>query len=73
MRMVPNLVRTIVQRDDSGMVTRWLVTDGEGRREPRGVLSPEEQELPVGSIINHAELVDRLLRGWTPEEYLRKS
>jgi len=66
LREVPEIVRYIVNVDENGLVGSWLVTDGAGLRIPRTQLSEEERQLPIGSIWNHALLVERIETNWRP-------
>ena len=68
-RLLPNLVRTIVNRDSSGRVRSWLITDGGSTREARDTLSPSEEALPVGVVVNTAQLKQQVETGWTPRSY----
>jgi hypothetical protein len=68
MRALPVRWRNIINSNADGTVRSWLVCDGVGY-EPRDHLSIEEHTLPIGEIINHELLLQRLREGWTPSRY----
>ena len=68
MRPVPALVRTAVNKDESGRVVSWLITDGKARTPRKDAeLSAAERSLPIGAIWNHKLLCERLEQQWKPE------
>lgn len=68
MRPIPEAVRTAVNKDKSGRVTSWLITDGSARTPRRDAdMSKDERLLPIGSIWNHELLCRRIEQGWSPE------
>ena len=71
-RLLPSKVRTIANREASGRVARWIITDARDYQEPRDTLSAEERALPVGVIVNTAKLRERLAQGWEPGDYDRE-
>jgi hypothetical protein len=68
MRVVPARWRNIINRNADGTVRSWLICDSVGH-EPRDHLTVEERSLPIGQIINHELLLQRLREGWTPSKY----
>jgi len=72
MHPVPTIVRTIVNRDASGKVLSWLITDGAALRQPRqsSELTAEERQLPIGSIWNHKLLCERIAERWKPDQLI---
>jgi hypothetical protein len=72
MHPVPVLVRTVVNKDASGKVLSWLITDGAALREPRrsSELTAAERQLPIGSIWNYKFLCERIAEQWNPERLI---
>ena len=68
MRVIPPRWCNIIDQNDDGTVRVWNVCDGNTRL-VRHTLSDDERQLPVGEIINHPILLERLRAGWTPERY----
>ena len=68
MRVLPVRWRNIINTNSDGTVRSWLVCDGVSR-EPKDHLSIEERTLPIGEIINHELLLQRLREGWIPSRY----
>jgi hypothetical protein len=68
MRLIPTQWRNIINEGTDGIVRTWNICD-ERTRVVREVLTPEERALPIGEIVNHALLCDRLRKGWTPVRY----
>lgn len=68
MRVIPTRWCNVIDEKDDGTVRIWNVCDGTSRL-VRHSLSAEERQLPVGVIVNHAALLERLRAGWTPARY----
>ena len=70
MRMIPAQYCNIMSENADGTVRIWNVCDGT-TRVVREELTADEALLPIGEIVNHAMLVERLEEGWTPARYRR--
>ena len=57
--------RGAVTRD--GHVLNWIL-EGDGRANVRELLTSQERELPLGGVVNHEFLVDRVKEGWHPRD-----
>lgn len=68
MRVIPPRWCNIIDKNDDGTVRVWNICDGSSRL-VRHSLSDDERQLPVGEIINHPVLLERLRASWTPELY----
>jgi hypothetical protein len=68
--MIPAQYCNIMSENADGTVRIWNVCDGT-TRVVREELTADEALLPIGEIVNHAMLVDRLEEGWTPARYRR--
>src|ERR1051325_9438130 len=68
MRVIPPRWSNIISENNDGTVQVWNVCDG-NTRIVRYSLSDDERQLPIGEIINHPALLERLRTGWTPERY----
>ena len=53
-------------RDAYGRPRGWVIQDASGERPT--ALSEDERRLPIVELINHAELVHRILSGWLPDQ-----
>lgn len=63
-RLVPRVNRTIVAKDESGMVKSWYLSDGTNRVPKLDAeLTDAERSLPVARIWNHAYLREQLELG----------
>src|SRR4051812_15510873 len=68
MRVIPMRWCNIIDERDDGTVRVWNICGGTSTL-VRHSLSDEERQLPVGEIVNHAALLERLRAGWTPVRY----
>ena len=68
MRVIPARWCNIIDENEDGTVRVWNVCDGSSRI-VRYTLSDDERQLPIGEIVNHAVLLQRLREAWTPDRY----
>ena len=66
-RPLPSKQRSVVNRDEGGRVTRWLISEGRNRVPRRDEdLDEFERNLPIADIWNHPYLIDAIERGYVP-------
>jgi hypothetical protein len=64
MRPIPRTLRYALNRA-GGRVLQWRIADG-AKGETVSELTPEQRDLPIASIWNHAALLARIAERWTP-------